>query len=80
MGASLEMAAPESFVEPAAPGWLAVTFIPEAAALGSGNGAWTGVRYSGTKMELDSGDGLIDGLQIISSDSQNILLGGIDLG
>jgi hypothetical protein len=39
VGAGLETVAPESFVEPAALGWPAASFISEAAAPGSVNGA-----------------------------------------
>jgi hypothetical protein len=38
-GAGLETAAPKSFVEPAALGWLAASFSSEAVAPESGNGA-----------------------------------------
>jgi hypothetical protein len=38
MGAGLETAAPESFIEPAALGWPAASFSPEAAAPESDGG------------------------------------------
>jgi hypothetical protein len=63
------MAAPESFSELATLGWLAAPSFSEAVAPGFGDGALAGAGSSGTWMEPDSGDGLMEGLQIISSDT-----------
>jgi hypothetical protein len=48
IGAGLGTAAPESFAEPAALGWLATPSCSEAAAPGFGNGALAGAGSSGT--------------------------------
>jgi hypothetical protein len=59
----------QPFVEPATLGWPDFPSCSEAAALEFGNGSLVGAGSSGTQMETDSGDDLMEGLQIISSDT-----------
>jgi hypothetical protein len=50
-------------------GWPTAPSCSEVTAPGFGNGTLAGARSSGTWMEPDSGDGLMEGLRIISSDT-----------
>jgi hypothetical protein len=58
-----------SFAEPATLGWPAAPSRSELAAPEFGDGVLAGAGSSSTWMEPDSGDGLMEGLQFIFSDT-----------